>query len=130
MMRKGAKHGVGCTARGTNRGAAGREGDERRGKIRGKDGPITGEFRDARGGKTGRSVVIVGWWGVQGASSQHSQSEQTLAIQTPLFLMGEKLAVPWMFPCTFHFLNAVLSVHHLTSHQCLRKEPGFICCCT
>lgn len=39
-----------------------------------------------------------------------------------LFLMGEKLAVPWMFPSTFHFLNTVLSVHHLTSHQRLRKE--------
>lgn len=38
----------------------------------------------------------------------------------------EELTVPWMFPCTFHFLNAVLSVFHLTSHQCLRKKPRFI----
>lgn len=30
--------------------------------------------------------------------------------------------MPWMFPCTFHFLNAVLSVHHLTRHQCLSKR--------
>lgn len=50
-----------------------------------------------------------------------SCNKQTAVTQTVLFLMGEKLAAPWMFPCTFHFLNAVLSVHHLTKQQC--SEP-------
>lgn len=59
-----------------------------------------------------------------------SWNKQTAVRQTALFLMGEKLAAPWMFPCTFHFLNAVLSVRHLTRQQCLRTKTRFICRCT
>lgn len=51
-----------------------------------------------------------------------SWNKQTAVRQTVLHLMGEKLAALWMFPCTFHFLNAVLSVHHLTRQQCLQTQ--------
>lgn len=95
-------------------------GDGHGGKIRGRAGWTDGGRGDRNNKK---DVVSVGGGGFGARlSSTASWNKQTVARQTVLFLMGEKLAVPWMFPSTFHFLNAVLSVHHLTSHQCLRKE--------
>lgn len=127
LMRKGAKHRVGCTVRvEKTRGAAEERGDGHGGKIRGRAGQTEGEGTEKR-----ERHSYCWWWGFRvRPPSTASWNKQTAVRQTVLFLMGEKLAVPWMFPCTFHFLNAVLSVHHLTSHQCLRKEPRFICCCT
>lgn len=125
-MRKRAKtYKVFCN-RGERRHAAeergGRGGGGPGGKIRGRAGRTEGERTD---------VVTVGGGGSGCVlAAQPVGNKQASVRQTALSLMGEKLAVPWMFPCTFHFLNAVLSVHHLTSHQCLRREPRFICCCT
>ncbi len=114
------------------------EGGENKRNCRGDGGmDVVGRLEEGldrrreRGQKKGRDIVTVGGGGFRvRPPSTASWNKQTVVRQTVLFLMGEKLAVPWMFPCTFHFLNAVLSVHHLTSHQCLRKEPRFICCCT
>lgn len=85
----------------------------RGGKIRGEEKGYCSE-----GGFRARPPGIASW------------NKQTAVRQTVLLLMGEKLAAPWMFPCTFHFLNAVLSVHHLTRQQCLQTKTRFICCRT
>lgn len=118
MKREGAKHCVGCTVRKKTVELDVVERLERR----------AGE---TEGTEKRKRHSYCWWWGFRvRRSSTASWNKQAVVRQTVLFLMGEKLTVPWMFPCTFHFLNAVLSVHHLTSHQCLRKKPRFICCCT
>lgn len=83
--------------------------EEREGTAKRERDIVTGGDGDGgRGGGRGSGCVL---------PAQPAETNR----QTVLFLIGEELAVAWMFLCTFHFLNAVLSVGHLTSHQCLRK---------
>lgn len=116
--------------------AAEKTEEEPRRKIRGRAARTEGELTErrektvtvARLGRGGRRVggVGCGLMGVQGASSQHSQWEQTSGREdgTEPVLMGEKLAAPWMSPSTFHFVNAVLSVTPVNKAPMPRKKRG------